>query len=273
MQTRQAPSRNVYLELTGAFNDGRLRAIVCGGQAVVLHKLAVMSKDGDWILREDAEALSHVLKTLEARGARYRFGAPLDERWLAGSWSAHLEFQDSFRVRTDFFTRPPRVSPSALERIWKEQERRPVPFLDPRDLAEMKKTNREKDYVVIGELGRLMQSPLDRLLHSRSARDILAIASAHPEALEAAAPKRPLLREVEKGEDAIARLLDEERRDLIKRNERRLTRFSEASTEWVARWPQLSRLLETLPLREAHAAMVEAALGVLPFRVEGVSDD
>jgi len=37
-----------------------------------------MSKDGDWILREDAEALDHVLQTLESHGARYRFGAPLD---------------------------------------------------------------------------------------------------------------------------------------------------------------------------------------------------
>jgi hypothetical protein len=79
--------------LTREFNAGRLRAIVCSGQAVVLLRLAVASKDGDWILREDQEALDHVLTVLEGHGARYRFGAPLDLRWLRGGWSSHLEFQ------------------------------------------------------------------------------------------------------------------------------------------------------------------------------------
>jgi len=46
----------VYLDLTEKFNRGRTRAILAGGQAVVLHRLAIMSKDGDWILREEPEA-------------------------------------------------------------------------------------------------------------------------------------------------------------------------------------------------------------------------
>jgi hypothetical protein len=39
---------NIYLELTRKFNRGRVRAILAGGQAVVLHRLAIMSKDGGW---------------------------------------------------------------------------------------------------------------------------------------------------------------------------------------------------------------------------------
>jgi hypothetical protein len=38
---------NIYLERTRKFNTGRVRAILAGGQAVVLHRLAIMSKDGD----------------------------------------------------------------------------------------------------------------------------------------------------------------------------------------------------------------------------------
>ena len=34
---------SIYIELTRRFNDGRLRAVLAGGQAVVLHRLAVMS--------------------------------------------------------------------------------------------------------------------------------------------------------------------------------------------------------------------------------------
>jgi hypothetical protein len=35
---------NIYLELTRKFNRSRTRAILAGGQAVVLHRLAIMSK-------------------------------------------------------------------------------------------------------------------------------------------------------------------------------------------------------------------------------------
>ena len=69
---------------TSAFNAGRSRAIISSGQAVVLHRLAVMSKDGDWLLREDEEALAFILTVLADRDATYRFGAPLDLRWMRG---------------------------------------------------------------------------------------------------------------------------------------------------------------------------------------------
>src|SRR5438128_707625 len=119
----------IYLDLTREFNAGRLRAVICSGQAAVLHRLAIASKDGDWILREDQESLAHVLGVLAAHGARYRFGAPFDVRWMSGGWSAHFEFRgDETRVRTDFFTRPPRVSAADLARLWKEQEGRDPPF-------------------------------------------------------------------------------------------------------------------------------------------------
>jgi hypothetical protein len=72
----------VYLELTREFNAGATRAVICT-QAAVLHRLAIASKDGDWILREDPAMLDHVLGVLARHGARYRFGAPLDVRWMS----------------------------------------------------------------------------------------------------------------------------------------------------------------------------------------------
>lgn len=56
---------NIYLELTKLFNVGKLRAVLSSGQAAVLHRLAVMSKDGDWILREAAEEWSAVWPDVE----------------------------------------------------------------------------------------------------------------------------------------------------------------------------------------------------------------
>ena len=262
---------NIYQELTLAFNAGRLRAILSSGQAVVMHRLAVMSKDGGWILREDAEALGHVLTTLAERGARYRFGAPLDQRWLAGGWSSHFEFRtETLRVRTDFVTRPPRISPEALESVWMDAEsaQQEIPFTDAVTLAELKKTNRERDYAIIGELARLIDDPFDRLLLSRSARDLIALAQEHRELVGEATARRPLLNHIQEGRDVLEAALDAERREFIHANERRLQSYMDAARDWAAAWPKVSSEISGLPLGEAHATLVARAEELLPFCVE-----
>jgi hypothetical protein len=259
-------SVNIYLELTHRFNDGRLRAVLSSGQAVVLHRLAIMSKDGDWILREDDETLDHVLRVLEPFQARYRFGAPLDRRWLAGGWSAHLEFrQEPLRVRTDFVTRPPRLHVNDLVRLWRNQEDRDLPVVGLRDLAEIKKTDREKDWAVIGELARSMHDPADQILYSRSARDLLALAHAHPGLVANLTVHRPLLARIRAGRNELERALDEERRAAMHANESRLEGYQQAAERWARDWRAVQQEVANLPLREAHRIVVERAEGVLPF--------
>lgn len=258
----------IYLELTREFNAGALRAVICSGQAAVLHRLAIASKDGDWILREEPEALTHVLGVLARRGARYRFGAPLDVRWMSGGWSAHFEFAASgLRVRTDFFTRPPRVSQTDLARMWVEQEGRDPPFTDARLLAAMKQTDREKDYPFIGELARRMEAPRDRLLYSRSAEDLIELAARHPALVAESVSERPLLARIAAGRRALAEAIQLEMLDLMEANERRLAVFRNASSAWAELWPALSREIDSLPLHLAHARVVTAATGVLPARL------
>ncbi len=262
------PPTNLYLDLTREFNEGRTRAVICSGQAVVLHRLAIMSKDGDWILREDAEATGHVLGVLARHGARYRFGAPLDVRWLAGGWSSHLEFPAGpLRVRTDFFTRPPRIAAADLERMRKAQEGRDPPFTDVSTLARMKMTEREKDWAVIGELARLMADPADQLLCSRSAIDLLGLVLAHPGLAASIAERRPALREAGRGRRALQAALDAERAEAMEADERRLQGYAAASRAWAGIWPALEAEVSALGLLEAHRRIVLRAAGVLPFAV------
>jgi hypothetical protein len=229
-----------------------------------------MSKDGDWILREDAESLGHVRSVLERHTARYRFGAPLDRRWLAGGWSAHFEFRHQvLRVRTDFVTRPPRLSPDDIEKLWVEQEGRELPFINPVQLAEIKKTNRERDYAVIGELARLMKDPADRLRYSRSARDLAAIAGKHPDLVKALSRERAVLGVIDRGREELERALDAERRRLMRANEERLAGFLQAAIPWRAAWPGVEDKMKGLPLSRAHGIMVQEAEGVLPFQIAG----
>ena len=256
---------NPYIRLTREFNDGHLRAILASGQAVVLYRLAIMSKDGDWILKEEAEALTHVVATLAPHGARYRYGAPLDLRWLAHGWSSHLEFQEGgLRLRCDFVTRPPRVSPIALQALWEAPVQKEVPVVSLPVLAEIKKTNREKDYAVIGELARRMEDPRLQALYSRSARDLMRLAAEHPAVIQEAAAERPLLSRIGQGREEIERLLDEERRALIRKNEDRLDRYLSAAKPWGAEWPLLSKELAGRPLAAAHEMMVARAAELLP---------
>jgi hypothetical protein len=254
----------IYHQLTKRFNTGRLRAVMCSGQAVVMHRLAITSKDGDWIVRENQDDLDFILKVLAEFGATYRFGAPLDARWMVGGWSAHFEFRhDGLRVRTDFFSRPPRLQPSDLDRLWTASASQEIPFAGVRELVLMKMTMREKDYPIIGELARRLESIDDQFLFSRSARDLIALAENHP-IPPAILTSRPLLEIIREGEDALAAALDHERRQMMKADEARLSSYKAASESWEVSWPSLAKEISSLPLDAAHERIVAAAETLLP---------
>ncbi|HRC86437.1 MAG TPA: hypothetical protein PK413_12580, partial [Thermoanaerobaculia bacterium] len=151
--------KNLYFALTEEFNAQGTIALLASGQAVVYYRLAMMSKDGDWVLRETPEACGRVLEVLARHGAGYRPGAPLDVRWLCGGWSSHFEFLDAEgrRIRCDFVTRPPRVDLAEMEICFGRPPREgSLPVVDLESLIRMKRTQRAKDYPVIGELARLL---------------------------------------------------------------------------------------------------------------------
>jgi hypothetical protein len=194
----------------------------------------------------------------------------MDIRWFSEGWSSHFEFSwKGLRVRTDFVTRPPRLDVDVLQSMWREQEERDIAFVNLRDLAELKKTNREKDYVVIGELARRMENIDDQFLYSRSARDLIRLATEHPEQVRALSQKRPVLLVIPKGLEELESALDAERRKLIHANEERLAKYMAASEAWAGIWPDIVKEIEGLTLSEAHRVLVKCAHGMLPFHVSG----
>jgi hypothetical protein len=257
---------NIYTQLTKEFNTDRLRTVICSGQAAVLHRLTIMSKDGDWILREDEEAILHVIQILESHNARYRFGAPLDLRWLKNGWSSHFEFfVDDLRVRTDFFTRPPRLKSEDLDRIWLEQVGKDVPFISLRDLAEIKKTMRDKDYPIIGQIAKIMPMIREQILYSRSAHQLEQLKIDFPELVEQLIPERPLLSTIKSGTAVLKEELDRERRTLEDADAIRLKAYTVASLKWKSAWIDLEKTVKDLPLTKAHEIIVQEASAVLPF--------
>lgn len=261
------PVSNPYLDLTAEFNAGRMRTLLSSGQAVVWHRLAIMSKDGDWIVREDEEALDHVLDVLARHGSHYRFGAPMDRRWLAFGWSSHLEHKTgALRIRTDFVSRPPRIASEQLAGMWAKAEATGVPVIDVEPLAAIKLTDREKDYAVVGELARVMRDVRQQLRWSRSARDLIALGKDHPELTDEVARERPLLTKVDGPLEELEAALDRERRELMHRNERRLAAYESAAAKWRNRWTTVNeQLREARDLGAAHRLLVREAERALPF--------
>jgi hypothetical protein len=135
-------------------------------------------------------------------------------------------------------------------------------------LADIKKTNREKDYVVIGELARKMDDPKDQILYSRSARDLINLAHKYPQILESLSPQRPLLKVISQGLERLEQALDAERRALIHENERRIRGYIESAQAWSKAWVKVEQENRSLSLIEAHRRIVEAALVHLPFQPE-----
>lgn len=248
--------RNVYFELTEVFNRNGRIAVLGSGQAVVWHRLAIMSKDGDWILKETAEACAAVLGTLAARGARYRLGAPLDPRWLAAGWSSHFELEDELgrRVRCDFFSRPPRLTNADVDLLFAAPE--PVVGIEP--LIAMKQTQRAKDYAVIGELARRL-SPVRELELTTDVDRILALAPLFPcDRPAAVAARRGTRLEV-------VRALAEEIDALQLADRERLTAYEQASAPYLEALARLDRTSLLLPA--GHDRLVALAEELLPVKV------
>ncbi len=252
---------NVYFELTAAFNAAGRIAVLASGQAVVWYRLAMMSKDGDWILRETDAACERVRQVLAERGARYRSGAPLDRRWLAGGWSSHFELFDERRrrVRCDFFSRPPRLAPERLPALFAAPEAPGgLPVVDVESLIRMKQTQRAKDYPVIGELARRLP-PEQELELTTDPDRILELAGGPPADLQ-----RPAVRAAAEGRGRLAVVvaLAEEIDRLQQRDRARVERYERASTAYREALRQLPR--EDLQLPGGHGRLLALAERWLP---------
>lgn len=259
---------NVYFALTEEFNAQGVVALLASGQAVVYYRIALMSKDGDWVVRESSEACQRVRAVLASHGARYRPGAPLDPRWLAGGWSSHFEFFDAAqrRIRCDFVSRPPRVPATDLDEMFRAARgEAPLRVVDPERLILLKQTQRAKDYPVIGEIARLL--PPDRELRWTTDPDrILELAGPHGTDSD-----RPSVRAARRGgsRDEVVVELARELDRLQTEDRRRMRRYEESARPYLTEFR--GALGDDDSVEGGHEAAVRLAERLLPERPGGES--
>ena len=144
--------KNPYIELHKEFRNAGAKVLISSGQACVLYGIAAFSKDGDWIIDESAESCGAVLKVLSIKNASYRLGAPLDPIWLKKGLTSHFEYEENgIRIRTDFCSRPPRISD--INQLWSRAvSKKSIEIIDVYDLIRVKQTRLLRDYAIIGAL-------------------------------------------------------------------------------------------------------------------------
>ena len=253
---------NAYFELTREFNRIEPVAVLASGQAVVYYRLAIMSKDGDWIVRDTSAACAHVLSVLSERGARYRPSAPLDARWLRGGWSSHFEFFDAAerRLRCDFVSRPPRIQPAAIQAMFQKAGGEDLLVVDREALIRLKQTGRAKDYAVIGEVARQLP-PNEEIAWTTDVDRILELAAS-----AGGASSRPSVRAALNGEgrsavvSALAREIDE----LQQADRKRVAVYERSAEPYLAEFRRMG--LSRLPLAHAHEEACRLAEALLPER-------
>jgi hypothetical protein len=221
-----------------------IRFALTSGMACVHYGLQQNTKDSDWIIDpNDLESFRALLISFETDRppgrVSYRsiFGAPLETEFLAHGWTSHVsvwDTPDSPEHKVDLFSKPPRV-----QRV--ETEPGDDDWASRHVVAQMKKTDRDKDWPMVDGLGWQLTN-LGRpecLLHLQDPVKLIAAWQSTEASLrEAAAVRRPLLRRLETETDAdrLSGFIRLERLIWESVNQERYGLFERAWKDFYRRW-------------------------------------
>ena len=192
--------------LASQFRQAGIRFAITSGMACVHYGLQQTTKDSDWIIApEDFGKLRDLFESLEQGGSPWRvsyrniFGAPLDIEFMAHGWTSHLLVTEpnGAENKVDIFGKAPRVRHVALDPESPD-------FADRDVVAQMKRTDRPKDWPIVDSLGwQLMgRSRSQSLVHLQDAAKLLSVwPQSDAEARGIAVRRRPLLRLLEREND------------------------------------------------------------------------
>jgi hypothetical protein len=144
----------------GQLRQAGISFAITSGMACVHYGLQQTTKDSDWIIpAEGLEKLRKLFTELEGQMPPWRIayrqicGAPLEAEFMEHGWTSHLSILDTpglVEHKVDIFSKPPRVR---LEELQTDTEG----WASEHNVAQMKKTDRDRDWPMVDGLGRLLR--------------------------------------------------------------------------------------------------------------------
>lgn len=188
-----------YLDLVSRARAEGVTCAITSGMACVHYGVAQTTKDCDLLCDpEAAERFLQIVETsrLEGVGPIYRgnLSPPMDKRWLARGWTSHFVWRtaDDDSALLDVFGVPPRASSP-----WEDEIE--GFYSSCHTVAEMKRTDRDKDWPYATALGEKMLQAGDERgwLHVFDSNRLLTLAGdiPFPEDMVQYRPTLSLLRE------------------------------------------------------------------------------
>lgn len=263
------PYRELESFFTGLVTTAQQRGITCAitsGMACVHFGVAATTKDCDVLCEVGkADAFRELIAETSLRGLmpnyRGNISPPLDTRWMRGGWTSHFTWKTKpDETHLDVFGIAPRGSSP-----WEQQFGGIYARLNV--VAEMKRTNRDRDWPFATALGgeMLAEGDANGWLHLYDAGVLKTSASSHapPERL---AQLRPVLRLAPFTDTrTVKRILLAERQFWSELDELRVHIYQEFLRPYLSAVRRASGGKRDQSVPEGHAIRVGCALAHLPF--------
>ncbi len=217
-----------------------IRFAITSGQACVYFGIQQTTKDSDWIIvPEDLFRLQAMLvdaDTSKSVQVSYRAicGAPLDRAWMSNGWTSHIAVTDtdSEEHHLDFFSKAPRVT--ELDRDANDPD-----YASRLVVAQMKKTDREKDWPIVFALGRqaVSQGDFRGVLHGQDADWLVETWNTIPENERAELIRwRPLLGSIDSEPHRLRRAIAIEKQLWVSINRERYGVYKRTWKDFFRKW-------------------------------------
>lgn len=216
------------------FRRRRLKALLMGGQACILYGGAEFSRDVDFAVAVSPDNLRRLRSALQDLDAVPIFFPPLSAAALRRGHACHFRCRrkEVAGLRIDVMTRMRDAAPFAI--LWRRRNEvriaglGSVPVIALEDLVRIKKTQRDKDWLMLRRLveadimGRRWEADARRarywLTEARTPALLVELARRYPALARQVSTRRPAARAaLGRSEEAVARaLLAEERAERVK---------------------------------------------------------
>jgi hypothetical protein len=220
-------TQNPILKVLSTFKRFEVKSLVIGGQACIIYGAAEFSKDSDFIALCDAENLARLRRALRELKARNIYVPPLKKDFLdrghACHFRCHAEAVKNLRVDVLAKLR----GCGEFEQLWQRRstvtlpDKSAIEVIGLQDLVKSKKTQRDKDWLMLRRLvendiavaHRPLKKKTEWWLHEcRSVRELIRLAHENGDMAQECVAKRPLLKAALEGDSEKLRalLIDEE---------------------------------------------------------------